>query len=59
MTRPSDAAIARAFWEMLDAGTQGRTVFAVMLTIENRASAIDAEAKDVAGETGAVVEDRN
>lgn len=55
MTRPSDAAVARAFWEMLDAGTQGRTVFAVMLTIENRARAIDAEAKDVAGETGAVV----
>lgn len=53
-SRPSDAAIARAF-EIEAAGTWPRDALRFIDQITERARAIDAEAKDVAGETGAVV----
>jgi len=48
MTHPSDAAIARAF-EIEAAGTWPRDALRFIDQITERARAIDAEAKDVAG----------
>lgn len=46
MTRPSDRAIAQAFWALLNAGTGKRTLFECMLWIDNHAREIDAAAPE-------------